>query len=377
VEAPDHLTLLAAQRSAGNRAVVQRLFGLEKETRVPIKLKDTPIPEYPTIATAADFHVDVDRSGEESILEFVVHAFDEHRRSATEAHGELDRRLRLIEAFILDACGAAPKTKFEELAGRHNAKVVERYEQAELNTGKKVNPPSTGAVHFTVGVALESVPGYVRDRLANDKVSKSGRPRKRAMKAQSFGDDVAEMVADANKTKLVDHQVSRQVQGFMELVFMQVAALMDGVKRSGLKKNLTQALSRVPMGIIHKSLPEPDRAWLSEQRESLIDKMRTAYSSEEGKWGDHKKDEELIPAPARGVLAGAFGLVGGSSPDDDFGKMTVVLASEPVGPTGTMAGYALELRREEIDPAANMAEVAKHAHKLLDYSRLAHGGTTG
>lgn len=349
-------------------AVVQRLFGMEKETKVPVSLAQDNIKGYPKIAEAPGvFKVDVDHSGGQSILEFVMTAFDEHHGFDSEAHSELDRRLNIIEGFIAAAILAPKGTQFEEVAHRFGAEPVSPYGKATLNDSASPTPDK-GPVHFTVGFSLEAMPQLIKDRLASRDKSKGHLPQRRAKGAASLADWARQELSKPAAPK------SARIPGFISTVYMQIAALMDGAKETdpGLKKNLTNVLSRVSPGLMFSELREDERDWLRRNTDTILMQMRKVYSGRDDAWGDHKLDRDLVPKPAKKLIGAAF--TGNAyTPDTDFGKMTVVSASEGVGPETATRGYAMELRREKLASDAPRDVRVKHAHELLAYSRQIHG----
>lgn len=349
---------------------LQRKMGMEVETRIPVSLNGKKIEEYPHIAQAQTYHIDTDNGTDEadrpiSILEFVMEAFDEQTGTKEQAKEELDRRLNAITAFAQEAANAPANTPLVNVADRHGAAVTGGYQQAQLNA-VYVAPTRrlSGPVHFTIGFALEMIPSLIADKLTNPLSVKPKKPMNRAAQAN--------VVANTMVTAQMAATMPR-MRGYLALVYMQVAAVMDGRKEAdrSLMKDRTQALSRVPLHLIFERLSTVERQWLLNTRDNIIGQMRDTYSGVAGKWGTHKKDNVLIPLPAKNLILAAFdgqyvNLV------QEFGKMNVIdqkekIDAERAGGFIKKQAYALELRR-----MLKLGDWRATAHQLLEYSRKVH-----
>ncbi|HET8841422.1 MAG TPA: hypothetical protein VFN35_08130 [Ktedonobacteraceae bacterium] len=355
------------------------MFGMEIETRIPVTFKDgESIEEYPHIAEHKEekYHIDVDFSEKISILEFVMHAFDEHKTTLEEAYKELDARLELIERFITTASQAKSGTPLADVCKSFGVTISEAYDETVLNAvNNPGNNPLNGPIHFTVGFAPEVIPRLILDKLRDETfVNDDGKTILRATQA-------ALLPIDRFIDVLSFPRGANRRMGYLALLYMQIAAAMDGAKdtQSRLKKNRTQALCRVPFSVIYKNLPAEDKLWLQKNQDALLGCMQRQYSGqdqysdEDGKWGEKPDDKNLVPRPAKSIIKAAFGESASDSPEDIFGKMTVIGQGEPVGATGLkQVGYALELRRLRVT-SGNPDSRRAVAHALLAYSRLIHG----
>lgn len=374
------------------------MFGMEIETRIPVTFKDgESIEEYPHIAVhnKNQYHIDVDRSNGTSILEFVMHAFDEHRTTEEQALKELDTRLESIERFITAANEAASGTLFREVCERFDVTVEPAYEEIVLNIVTIASSERLkGPVHFTVGFAPEVIPRLITEKLSQASfVNDDEKTIQRASEA-------ANLPIDTLKPRIIRSatppEVICQRKGYLALLYMQIAAAMDGVKDTDrrLVKNKTQALCRVPFSVIYGKLPATEQLWLSKNQDAILGCMRRQYSGQKQAsdqkqaskivetWGEHKKDTELIPRPAQPIVSAAFGIEhttafgverADGNPQDVFGKMTIILNGEPVGPPEQKRfGYALELRKLKVT-SGNPDSRKTVAHTLLAYSRSIHG----
>jgi hypothetical protein len=355
-----------------SQPVIRRLFGMEKETRVPVRLEGKRIQDYPTIARIPGMlKVDTDNGGSESILEFVMNAFDEHAGGDEEAHAELDRRLKVLEDFIEKSVLAKSGTELSEVAGSAGGTAEEGFGKATLND-KPHSKPRSGPVHFTVGYSLAAMPNLLEERLAV--------PAKSREKHQGAATHASEALALANWTtaQVADKFGPKAISGFVATLYLHVAALMDGVKvdDAGLKKSLTNALLRVPFHVLYDDLGQDEREWLGVNKDAILQEFQGQYSKNPGSWAKkdtkkkHKKDNDLIPPPIKRLVSAAF--VGKDyDPTGDFGKMFTVEASEEIGPTGgekRARGYAMELRNEKILDTSRKGRAA-HAHELVSHSR--------
>ena len=349
---------------------LQRKMGMEVETRIPVLLNGKKIQGYPHIAQAQTYHIDTDNGKDEadrpiSILEFVMEAFDEQTGTKEQAKEELDRRLNAITAFAQEAANVPDDTLLTTTAGHHGAEVAGSHQNARL-VPTLVSPARrlSGPVHFTIGFALEMIPSLIADKLTNPQSVVTEMSMNRAGQAN--------VVANSLVTAHMAATMPR-MRGYLTLVYMQVAAVMDGRKEEdrSLMKDRTQALSRVPLHLIFERLSNEEQKWLVTERGRIIGEMQNRYSGVAGQWGTHKKDAELIPKPAKNLILAAFS----GKPvnlEEEFGKMNVIhqrekIDAERAGGFIKKQAYALELRR-----MLKLGDWRTTAHQLLEYSRKVH-----
>lgn len=354
-----------------SQGVVQGAFGMEKESKVPVTSGGNPVPEYPTIGDHAMYKVDIDRSGPASILEVVTKHFNEHEGDLPTALGKINTRLALAWGFVEEAMNSATKP-LKPIADKHHVTLGDQYKELVVGNGGTMDGP----VHFTVGFSLAAVPAMLA-ALAKENVKSKGTTvaKKHAAEAATLGGML-------HKYKPLKRADTSRINGFIQILYLQVAALLDGAKNpdDGLIKNRILALSRVSMGLMRENLTVPEQKIVTapEFYIPMINKMQKAYSGIKKAWGDHDKDKELFTPIASAVLKAAFAVdkVEHNDPSAQrggFGKMTLAKGAEPVGnPEAAVPGFAMEVRQIEVADRTNFASVADAAAKVIKLSRLVH-----
>lgn len=230
-----------------------------------------------------------------------------------------------------------------------------------------------GPVHYTVGFSLDKIPD-----LLNELSVKTTSSSKGTNAAKRRGSQAAEI------GQTVGQSASPKVAGFMQLLYTQIAALIDSVKDTSkdapLVKNRLFALARVSMGTNRRSLSDTDQKYLTnkDNYKTILAQMQRKFSGKAGKWGDHPKDKQLVHAAVTAMTKAAFEIdrVQNNDPSltrGGFGKMTVVENPEPVGdPNNPEAGFALELRKIPVDNVEDLNSVLESSIYLIKLSRALH-----
>ncbi len=352
--------------------IVQGAFGMEKESKVPVTDDENkPVENYPTIGDHSLFKVDIDKSKGKSILEVVTKHFNEHQGATEDAIKELEKRLTAAWLFLEAAQKAKDKTPLKNIADEHQVALGGPYQDLIVKDGGTLKGP----VHFTVGFSLESIPQLLQEltKQATGKSAVTKSAVKRTGQAPAIGKTAFDLSKNTEKVNPL------KIAGFMELLYTQVSALLDGVKdeERGLVKNRTVALARVSMGAIRESLTKAEQTIITNKKfyEPVLGLMQQTYSGTKGQWGSHKNDKDLFAPLARQMLKAAFNVdtIKHNDPSDDkqgFGKMTVVPNSEPVGDQlAPETGFALELRKIQVKEDSNRDSVMEAAVGVIKLSR--------
>lgn len=356
------------KKAAPSSPVLQGAFGMEKESKIPVELEDEVIEGYPTIGQHSMFKVDIDKSKGKSILEVVIKHFNEHEGTTEQAIAELDKRLKAAWAFLLEAQSSGKNTPLKSVADKHSVALTGEFQNIQIAGAGTMEGP----VHYTVGFSLDKIPALLQE--LSDKTTSASigtvAARKRGNEANQIG-------------QALNQSASPKVAGFMQLLYTQIAALIDNVKDKSkdapLVKNRLFALARVSMGAMRRSLSDTDQQYLKDNYKTILAQMRLKFSGKADKWGDHKKDKVLVHAAVNTMTKAAFGLDGikdndPSASNGGFGKMTVVPGSEDVGdPLNPDKGFALELRKIPVENVTDLNSILESSIYLIQLSRALHG----
>jgi hypothetical protein len=355
---------------------------MEKESKIAVTTEaGETIENYPTIGEHDLYKVDIDKSDGQSILEVVTKHFNEHEGTQKEAENKIKQRLGEAWAFLTSAKTVKEVALLDTVANGHALTLKDAYKGLVIKPGGKIQGP----VHFTVGFSLEAIP-ELHNALKGEVTGKPTPPTPLTQKAVDRVGQARAVGQFAFDHKLVKSMadVDRiRIAAFMELLYTQISALLDGTKddkTTGLTKNRTLALSRVSMGVIRRSLPDEAQAVVKnpEFYEAVLRVMQKTYSGIEGQWGEHKRDKELFVALAQGMLKAAFNVdkVEDNSPAAEqggFGKMTEVTGAEDVGdPKAPGKGFALELRKVTVGKNWDLTSVMEAAFRVIGLSRGLH-----
>jgi hypothetical protein len=352
---------------------------MELETRVPLKM---PKGAAHTMYVGQGFHVDVDHAFGRPVLEFVMEPIDDHAGSLSDAE-QLFRGVygRMAKAALV--CAAQPTdTRLADVLVplglkpatvahgnlRIDAYTVEDRERDPRDANRHTRFGAAaadltrskldGPVHYTAGFALHVVPRLIVERL--NTVGTVPGVRERAQEAVALAEGLtADMDAFGEVTS--GHVSRAVVNGYIALLFMQVAALADAEGAATLVKNHTYALCRVPYETIFWDLPAAERTWLREHKPAIDAEVtrRCGVGS--------PKARLMLAAGLSDSMSGKR-----TDPEDLFGGMTVVAKGDPVGPPGAKrTGYALELRALPTG-LGDLDKVAAQAVELLAYIRAIH-----
>jgi hypothetical protein len=388
------------------------MFGMEIETQIPLDVKDVvDFEDYEPLMESKEFRVVFDSSRKLGpIIELVMNPIDEHANpeaSAKTFKAIFDKmallatgcamakpgtslRSLLESADVADRkiTGAGEKAKIGTAPGdvmQQGIKDLRTYsdslvrvapmEAAERTISNEVRWKLNGSVHYTAGFALSRIPDLVDDRLRFSS-GKFPTAAARAVDARRWAMELTSHFPGKDADKDI-------MTGYLALLYMQLAAaedwesLMEDAKTKDsqrelpLVKQYTQALCRVPLGVIFGELgpdgpaaPTSNQEWLTTNYEQIKKAMAASLIPE---------IRALKGWSSRSQMLLSYAISAEShSPETVFGKMTAVDHSEPVGPVGNQhGGYALELRHMQAG-YGDLVAVEEKAREWFVYVRQLH-----
>ena len=249
-----------ARSAARAGETIQRAMGMEVETALPIFQTggvpfagDTTLIDHKYYTLVTDYR----KGGPDgkqlySNLEFVMKHFNQMTGTLDDAEKELLRRFGAMQEYWvrLHSTMDARRTLAEVHPYMADEGLV-----SSAPSGTYVDPTYAHDVgeklyvHYTVGYAPEDVIGLVTSTLASAK-SRPTEGKLRAAESPTVATNVAKFLVDIKGVRFSAAERAR-LEGYVALVFMNVAAFHDDVAKDpaerGQVKNLTSALSRVPL----------------------------------------------------------------------------------------------------------------------------------
>ncbi|MEV7008183.1 hypothetical protein [Streptosporangium sp. NPDC051022] len=312
-------------------------FGMEVEVARPVLTPDkknfagdTEILQLPFVGKlVSDYRLHpTTKNATYSNAEFVLAHFDQHAGSETEAKGELEARLAILDSLVddlyeqttdelLKTLISAKSTKryTEFLTARIDSAAVKTYQLKHvceaLVAPQTVKVPAGYQllIHYTIGIPPDRLaPALTQLAKLTRQAAKGNNIVEHAAKAEAVAKKLAKLLpTGAVKSDQVDELV-----GFLALVFVQAAAFADIVENSpggtvvSQPKNFVAALSRVPLQTVFNGLHPDVRSALKGKAALVWEKMGDdiigAFNDD-----DSRKLDSLPKITIKDYVMSAFG----------------------------------------------------------------------
>ena len=346
----------AAKADPGD-AVVQGLFGLEKESRVGMTGAKDGI-----VAEGSGLRVVPDNGAMGKIYEFVTVPFDEHSGPESTAIEQVTGQLGKIWSMMNQILALKDTQTVNPVFEAHGLSVRQ-------TTRRRTGPDSSlvGPVHFTVGLKLGE---WQQQSDALMKLSKGG-PAKASEQArmQHAGASVELWkVIDSLTRATFEPKIAGELAGYFSLAYLTIAAWQANLSRhriEQLNKQIPLAFLKVPpsaalAGINQtaKQAPGMVAKWVQTNSATIVKEVeaRLPRRSEGG---------STLGKLYRWLLGendGALNII------DE--QVTIIPEKEALGSASAVPyGYAAELRNIAVADTSSMALVLDAAIKTIQVSR--------